>query len=111
MYKWDILHPIIYITWIYHGRLCSSRGRWDTKSDEFKFDPSSIVQAAEEIGEEVTKRKILSISIRGSNWIPDTYNTTLKNNLSETLGERNRLGRRNHTRHLENLHEGIDEFP
>ena len=38
--------------------------RWDTKSDKFKFDPSSIVQAAEEIGEGITKRKILSISAR-----------------------------------------------
>ena len=37
---------------------------WDTKSDKFKFDPSSIVQAAEEIGEGITKRKILSISAR-----------------------------------------------
>ncbi len=25
MYRWDILHPIIYIPWIYHRRPCSSR--------------------------------------------------------------------------------------
>jgi hypothetical protein len=38
--------------------------RWDTGSDTFQFDPSTIVQAAEEIGEKITKRKILSISAR-----------------------------------------------
>jgi len=34
--------------------------RWDTNSDSFKFDPTSIVKAAEEIGDKITKRKILS---------------------------------------------------
>jgi hypothetical protein len=34
--------------------------RWDTSSDSFKFDPTSIMEAAVEI----TKRKILSISAR-----------------------------------------------
>jgi len=38
--------------------------RWDTNSDSFKFDPTSIVKAAEEIGDKITKRKILSISAR-----------------------------------------------
>jgi hypothetical protein len=38
--------------------------RWDTGSDSFKFDPASIIQAIEEVGEEITKRKILSISAR-----------------------------------------------
>ena len=38
--------------------------RWDTGSDTFQFEPSTIVQAAEEIGERITKRKILSISSR-----------------------------------------------
>jgi hypothetical protein len=38
--------------------------RWDTGSDSFKFDPASIIQAVEEVGTEITKRKILSISAR-----------------------------------------------
>jgi hypothetical protein len=38
--------------------------RWDTSSDSFKFDPTSIMEAAVEIGEKITKRKILSISAR-----------------------------------------------
>jgi hypothetical protein len=38
--------------------------RWDTGSDTFQFEPSTIVQAAEEIGEKITKRKILSVSSR-----------------------------------------------
>ncbi len=38
--------------------------RWDTSSDSFKFDPTSIMQVAVEIGEKITKRKILSISAR-----------------------------------------------
>ena len=37
---------------------------WDTKSDNFQFEPSSIVKAAEEVGDVITKRKILSISAR-----------------------------------------------
>ncbi len=36
--------------------------RWDTESDTFKFDPSTI--AVEDLSEIVTKRKILSISAR-----------------------------------------------
>jgi hypothetical protein len=35
-----------------------------TKSDNFQFEPSSIVKAAEEVGDVITKRKILSISAR-----------------------------------------------
>jgi hypothetical protein len=38
--------------------------RWDTESDTFKFDPSTIVTAVEDLSEIVTKRKILSISAR-----------------------------------------------
>ena len=38
--------------------------RWDTGSDSFQFDPTSICQAVEEAGTEITKRKILSISAR-----------------------------------------------
>ncbi len=38
--------------------------RWDTGSDIFQFEPSAIVQASQEIGENITKRKILSISAR-----------------------------------------------
>ena len=38
--------------------------RWDTGSDSFQFDPTSICQAVEEVGTEITKRKILSISAR-----------------------------------------------
>ncbi|XP_045028551.1 uncharacterized protein LOC123471380 [Daphnia magna] len=38
--------------------------RWDTSSDSFKFDPTSIMEAAVQIGEKITKRKILSISAR-----------------------------------------------
>jgi hypothetical protein len=38
--------------------------RWDTESDTFKFDPSTIVTAVEYLSEIVTKRKILSISAR-----------------------------------------------
>jgi len=38
--------------------------RWDTRSDSFQFDPTSIIQAVEEVGTEITKRKILSISAR-----------------------------------------------
>jgi hypothetical protein len=29
--------------------------RWDTKSDNFQFEPSSIVEAAEEVGELIKK--------------------------------------------------------
>ncbi len=38
--------------------------RWDTKSDNFQFEPSLIVKAAEEVGNSITKRKMLSISAR-----------------------------------------------
>jgi hypothetical protein len=38
--------------------------RWDTGSDSFQFDPTAIIQAVEEVGTEITKRKILSISAR-----------------------------------------------
>jgi hypothetical protein len=38
--------------------------RWDPSSDSFKFDPTSIMQAAVEIGDKIIKRKILSISAR-----------------------------------------------
>jgi hypothetical protein len=38
--------------------------RWDAGSDTFQFEPSSIVQAEQEIGYNFTKRKILSISAR-----------------------------------------------
>ncbi|XP_045023195.1 uncharacterized protein LOC123467282 [Daphnia magna] len=38
--------------------------RWDTSSDSFKFDPTSIMEGAVQIGEKITKRKILSISAR-----------------------------------------------
>ncbi len=78
--------------------------RWDTSSDSFKFDPTSIMEAAVEIGEKITKRKILSISARIFDPIGFLAPTvlkinftylllTFKNNLSETLGRRHRLGR------------------
>jgi Pao retrotransposon peptidase len=38
--------------------------RWNTGSDSFQFDPTSICQAIEEVGTKITKRKILSISAR-----------------------------------------------
>jgi hypothetical protein len=38
--------------------------RWDAGSDTFQFEPSSIVQASQEIGYNITKRKILSISAK-----------------------------------------------
>ncbi|XP_045034376.1 uncharacterized protein LOC123475569 [Daphnia magna] len=38
--------------------------RWDTSSDSFKFDPTTIMEAAVQIGEKITKRKVLSISAR-----------------------------------------------
>jgi hypothetical protein len=38
--------------------------RWDNGSDKFQFEPSSIVQASQEIGYNITKRKILSISAK-----------------------------------------------
>jgi hypothetical protein len=38
--------------------------RWDTGSDKFQFEPSFIVQASQEIGYNITKRKILSISAK-----------------------------------------------
>jgi hypothetical protein len=37
---------------------------WDTESDTFKFNPSTIVTAVEDLSEFITKRKILSISAR-----------------------------------------------
>jgi hypothetical protein len=36
--------------------------RCNTKSDNLQFEPSSIVEAAEEVGNVITKRKILSIN-------------------------------------------------
>jgi hypothetical protein len=38
--------------------------RCNTKSDNLQFEPSSIVEAAEEVGDVIMKRKILSISAR-----------------------------------------------
>jgi hypothetical protein len=38
--------------------------RWEPNSDSFKFDPTSIMQAAEEIGDKITKGKILGISAK-----------------------------------------------
>jgi hypothetical protein len=38
--------------------------RWNAKSDNFQFEPSSLVNAAEEVGNEMKKRKLLIISAR-----------------------------------------------
>jgi hypothetical protein len=67
----DILSPAL------DGQQNALGLRWDNKSDKFKFDPSSIVQAAEEIGKDVTKTKILSISARVFDQIGFLAHTTL----------------------------------
>ncbi len=38
--------------------------RWVTGSDSFQFNPTSIIQAVEQVETEITKRKIVSISAR-----------------------------------------------
>jgi hypothetical protein len=68
--------------------------RWDTESDSFQFEPSAIVQAVEEVGELITKRKNIEHLRKNlrSNRIPSPNDTIAKNNLPKALGEGDRLG-------------------
>ena len=61
-------------------------------SDNFQFEPSSIVKAAEEVGKSIAKRKILSISARVFDPIGFLAPTTLRRLSTNTSGKKELIG-------------------